>query len=285
MTEFDTHWLDLPVGRTRVRTVGDGPAILFTHGLLVDGRIWDRVAGPVAERGYRVLLPDLPLGAHTEPVHDRDALTTMAVADTLFDVADALGVDRFAVLGFDTGGALSQVATARRPERVDRLALMSCDAFEHFPPPLVRPFQWAAYWPPAMSLVLASLGNPRLQHWPLPIGLLAKHGIPDELVRSWAGPCATDPAIRADCVAFIRQMRAVDTLAAAEALRTYPGPSMVLWSRRDQFFPRKDAVRLAGLLPHCELRWIDDAYTFASLDNPTRTVELVSEFLALPRPA
>jgi len=240
------------------------------------------VAAAVAGHGYRVLLPDLPLGAHTVAVADREALTTTAVADTLFDVADAAGVDRFALLGFDTGGAVSQVATARRPDRVSRLALMSCDAFQHFPPPRLRPFVWAARWAPAMSLVLRSLADPRLQVRPLPLGLVAKHPLDPDLVRSWAEPCATDPDVRADCVAFIRQMHGDQTTAAAEALRTYPGPSMVLWSRQDQVFPRSDAGRLAELLPGCELRWIDDAYTFASLDNPDRVVELVLEFLALP---
>jgi pimeloyl-ACP methyl ester carboxylesterase len=57
---------------------------------------------------------------------------------------------------------------------------------------------------------------------------------------------------------------------------------MVMWSRQDKVFPRRDATRLAELLPSCELRWIDDAYTFASLDNPTRVTELVLELMRLP---
>ena len=57
-------------------------------------------------------------------------------------------IERFAVLGFDTGGAIAQVAAAAHPDRINRLALMSCDAFEHFPPRLIKPFQWAATEPP-----------------------------------------------------------------------------------------------------------------------------------------
>jgi pimeloyl-ACP methyl ester carboxylesterase len=76
-------------------------------------------------------------------------------------------------------------------------------------------------------------------------------------------------------------MNATDTLAAAEKLRAYPGPSMVMWSRKDKVFPRKDAHRLTELLPNCQLRWIDDSYTFASLDNPRRMVELIAEFMKL----
>jgi pimeloyl-ACP methyl ester carboxylesterase len=278
-TDFTTTWVDLPVMRKRVRTVGEGPALVCTHGLLVDGQIWDEVARGIAAHGYRVVLPDLPLGAHTVPVKDRRQLTTPSVAAAIFDMADALGVDRFALLGFDTGGALAQVATAADVDRVDRLALLSCDAFEHFPPPLIRPFQWAARWSPLMTLVLKSLSSPRFQHRPLPLGFVAKHKIDPRLIEAWRQPTASDPEIREGCAAFIRQMSPVDTLSAARKLAEYPGPSMVMWSREDKVFPRRDAQRLADLLPGCQLRWIDDSYVFAPLDNPERTTALTLELL------
>ena len=283
MTTFETQWVDLPMGRIRVRTAGTGPTLMFTHGLLVDGRIWDQVAAAVASQGFTVVLPDLPLGAHSVAVADRSKLRTRGVADCLFDVADSLGIERFSILGFDTGGAIAQVAVASRPERIERLALMSCDAFEHYPPMLVKPFKWAARWSPAMSLVLKTLSDNKYQHVPLPLGLVAKHKIDPSLVKAWSEP-PSDPEIRADLVAFILQMSSVDTLDAAEKLRHFAGPSMVMWSRKDKVFPRKDAHRLTALLPGCQLRWIDDSYTFASLDNPTRMIELVLEFLNLPIP-
>jgi pimeloyl-ACP methyl ester carboxylesterase len=279
---FETHMMDLSLGRIRVRTAGTGPAIMFTHGLLVDGRIWDEVATAVATKGFTVVLPDLPLGAHSTPVVDRTKLTTTGVAHTIIEIADELRIDRFAILGFDTGGAISQVTAAEHPDRIERLALMSCDAFEHYPPLLIKPFKWAALWPPAMSLVLKTLSHNRYQHIPLPLGLVAKHKIDQQLVAAWSQPAGTNPAIRQDVVAFIKQMSSVDTLAAAEKLRRFAGPSMVMWSRQEKVFPKKDAQRLTDLIPGCQLRWIDDAYTFASLDNPTRMIELTLEFMNLP---
>jgi pimeloyl-ACP methyl ester carboxylesterase len=281
MVEFTTQWCDIAIGRNRVRTAGTGPVIMFTHGLLVDGRIWDRVATDVAAGGFTVVLPDLPLGAHSVAVADRAKLTTSAVAACLFDIADELGIEQFALLGFDTGGAVAQMAAAARPERITRLALMSCDAFEHFPPPMIKPFQWAAKWSPAMTLVLKTLSDARFQHFPLTLALVAKHKIEPSLVKAWAEPPSSNPEVRADLVTFINQMSGADTLAAAEKLRHFHGPSMVMWSRQDRIFPQRDAHRLAELLPRCELRWIDDAYTFASLDNPNRVTELVLEFLSL----
>jgi pimeloyl-ACP methyl ester carboxylesterase len=273
------HWLNLPLGRMRVRTCGAGPALILTHGLLVDSRIWDDVAFDVSDHGFMVVLPDLPLGAHTEPVADRGALTTKSLALSLFDLADQLALERFSILGFDTGGAIAQVATAAQPDRIERLALMSCDAFENYPPRLIKPFQWAARWPPAMSLVLKLLSDVRFQFAPLPLGLVAKRKLPQALVQAWSEPARTNQAIRADLVAFLLQMNERDTLAAANQLRCFRGPSTVMWSNEDRVFPKRDATRLAELLPNCQLRWIDDAFTFASLDNPARMFELIMEWL------
>jgi pimeloyl-ACP methyl ester carboxylesterase len=279
MTEYVTHWCDLPIGQIRVRTVGSGPMILLTHGLLVDGRIWDRVAPQIAAGGFTVVLPDLPLGSHTVPVRTRVALSPVAVAESLFDIADALGFARFSLIGFDTGGAVAQIAAASRPERIERLLLMSCDAFENFPPPIIAPLTWAARWSPAMSLVLWLLGDASRQRAWLPLGWAAKHPLESALVRAWAAPSRNNAAIRADVVAFIRRMSSVDTLAAAGKLRFFPGQSMILWSREDRVFPLRDAHRLAELLPGCTLEWIDDAYTFAMLDNPARVTELILGFM------
>jgi pimeloyl-ACP methyl ester carboxylesterase len=133
-----------------------------------------------------------------------------------------------------------------------------------------------------MSLVLKTLSDVRFQFAPLPLGLVAKHKLDADLVRAWAEPSRTNRNVRDDVVAFIGQMNARDTLAAAEKLRTFSGPSMVMWSKEDRVFPRRDAQRLAQILPKCELRWIEDAYTFAALDNPSRMLELVLEFMSLP---
>ncbi len=47
------------------------PPVLFVHGILVDSRLWDRVAESLARQGFRCYLPNWPLGSHTMPVNDR----------------------------------------------------------------------------------------------------------------------------------------------------------------------------------------------------------------------
>ena len=55
--------IELAQGTVRYRDEGDGPPIVFVHGALVDGRLWEPVVDRLAG-GARCIVPDLPLGAH-----------------------------------------------------------------------------------------------------------------------------------------------------------------------------------------------------------------------------
>ena len=64
-----TQTLQLSAGPIQVRdSGGDGDPVLLVHGLFVDGRLWDGVAAYLEAAGLRVVIPDLPLGAHKTPM-------------------------------------------------------------------------------------------------------------------------------------------------------------------------------------------------------------------------
>ena len=54
-------------------TGGSGAPVVFLHGVLVDGSLWDPVLALLGQR--RCVVPTLPLGSHTEPAPDRSVLT------------------------------------------------------------------------------------------------------------------------------------------------------------------------------------------------------------------
>ena len=54
--------IDLPAGRIRYREAGEGKPVVFVHGYLVDGRLWDGVVDSLSDR-CRCIAPDWPIGA------------------------------------------------------------------------------------------------------------------------------------------------------------------------------------------------------------------------------
>ncbi len=265
------------VGTVPVRTTGSGPVVLAVHGALVDGRLWDDVVRRL-EPDARLVVPDLPLGAHRRAVPDRSRLTPEDLAGALLDVLDGLGIDRAVLLGNDTGGALAQIAAASARHRVDGLVLAGCDAFEHFPPPLLRPLPALARVPGTTRLLVRALGVPALFADPGRLNLFTTRGFDRALVRDWLLPARTDPAVRADLTAFLRAISPRPLLAAADRLAELPGPSAVVWGRRDRVFPPRDAERLADLL-RCPVTWLEDAVTFVPRDRPDAVADAVVRVL------
>ena len=98
----------------------DGAVIVLLHGFPYDVRSFDGVVAPLVAAGHRVLVPWL---RGYGPTRFRDASAPRmaeqaAIAQDLIDFADALGVERFAVAGFDWGNRAACVASILAPARI-----------------------------------------------------------------------------------------------------------------------------------------------------------------------
>ena len=103
-----------------------GFPIILLHGFPDDVRAWDEVAPPLVSKGYRVIVPYLrgygPTRFH-EPSAPRMA-EQAAIGQDVIDLANALGLSRFAVAGYDWGGRAACIAAALHPERVRAAVLI-----------------------------------------------------------------------------------------------------------------------------------------------------------------
>jgi len=270
---------EVPGGRIAYRELGEGEPIVFVHGLLVDGRLWDGVAERLSDR-FRCLVPDWPMGSHRIALGPGADLSPPGLARTVVAFMDALGVERATVVGNDTGGAVSQLVAAHHPERVERLVLTNCDTFEHFPPFPFSLMPPLARLPGGMAALAAPFRIGAVAR--ATYGLLAKRPIPPELVAAWLEPTLRDPAVRDNARAVTAGVDKRYTLEAAERLRGFERPVRFAWAREDRFFKLSQAERLAALVPDGRVEPISDARTFVALDRPERVAELVGEFAAEP---
>jgi pimeloyl-ACP methyl ester carboxylesterase len=118
----ETGTITGPDGRTIAYADGDpsGYPVLFLHGL-GDSRLTRHPDEQLtASLGVRLITIDQPGVGHTEYVRLRSQLEA---ADRAVAVADALGLDRFAVLGWSAGGPRALAVAAQYPQRVDRVGV------------------------------------------------------------------------------------------------------------------------------------------------------------------
>src|SRR5688572_9796263 len=193
--------IESPQGQVAYRELGEGEPILFVHGLLVDGRLWDGVAERLAPR-FRCIVPDWPMGSHRTAMNADADLSPPALAGVIVASMDALGLERATIVGNDTGGAVSQMLTAAHPDRVERLVLTNCDTFEHFPPFPFNLLPMIARLPGGLTALQAPNRFAAVRR--MGFAPLVNRPIPQELVDSWLEPAATDKAIKRDLLTILR---------------------------------------------------------------------------------
>jgi pimeloyl-ACP methyl ester carboxylesterase len=252
------------------------PPVLFIHGILADNRLWSDVAEGLAGLGFRCVLPNLPLGAHTIPVNDRAALSPTGLAALIRDFIVALGLSDVTLVGNDTGGGLCQFLIDAHPEHIGRLVLTNCDAFDKFPPFPFNAVFALLRGPVSIRALMLQMKPTPLRHSPLGYGLLMNDPDP-ALTASWVQPCSSDSRICRDLAALLRNVARTDLVDVSKRLPRFTKPVIVVWGQRDRCFTPSLGRRLAGLFENSTLIEVPGARTFVSLDNPSALIDAVAK--------
>jgi pimeloyl-ACP methyl ester carboxylesterase len=125
VTEF--RKLALRTGVTlNVALAGDpqNPAVILLHGFPESHRTWRELA-PRLEDSFFLVMPDQRGFAGSDLPQDVADYQTDTLIDDVFALADALGLERFSLVGHDWGGAIAWAIAIRDDPRLTRLAIVN----------------------------------------------------------------------------------------------------------------------------------------------------------------
>jgi pimeloyl-ACP methyl ester carboxylesterase len=270
--------VSLPEGTVHYSDQGTGPTLVFIHGLLANRLLWSRVI-PRLVSHFRCVAPNLPLGAHAVPLHSDADLSPLGVAQLVADFLEALDLHEVTLIGNDTGGAICQLVIAHHPERISRLVLTNCDAFEDFFPPLVSPFHFGplllgVQFANFMAWVLHARSARRLF-----VATLAHHRPEQEEFDALFYPLLHLPFARRDMTRFLQAVSNRYTLEAARTFSSFHHPVLLVWGKDDPFFSSRLAHRLQQAFPDAQLQFLRNSRAFVQLDQPEAFAQQIMEFV------
>lgn len=260
-------------------TGGGGPVLVFAHGLPMTATQWRKVV-PLLP-GCRCVLPTLPLGGHRVPMRPDADLTQFGLARLLGEFIERLDLLDVTLVLNDWGGG-QFLLTERFPghERVARLVLVACEAFDNMPPGPAKAISRVAAVPGGAWLLLQLLRVRAIRQHPDAYGGMSVRGLPDDVLTEWLRPAWGSRAIRRDFAKFATGTPPRDVLlSCSERLADVDLPALIVWADDDRLMPREHGPRLAALLPNSRLAEIADSATLVPEDQPEELACLLTDFI------
>jgi pimeloyl-ACP methyl ester carboxylesterase len=278
---MESKRLETRLGPLAWRSTGQGPTLVFFAGALANGGLWRDVIVGLEDR-YRCISIDLPLGGHPWPLSTGADRSALSLARLLLDCLELLDVDDATVVANDTAGGLFLLALATAHpglERVGRIVLTNCDNYDQFPPDALKNAAALCRTVPRVarglirSQLRSSAGRRKVA------ATVTAGGLDDERAESFFGPARRDRRVIDDLVAAQAGFRPQLLIDAAEAIPRFDRPVLLLWGDSCDFFPMRDAQRLAAEFPWATLVAVPGAKTWVPVDNPAAVAEAIVKFV------
>ncbi|HEY5288298.1 MAG TPA: alpha/beta hydrolase [Solirubrobacteraceae bacterium] len=272
------RWLTIDGNRVNTIELGDGPAIVFVHGLSGSWPNWLEQL-PVFGAEHRVIAMDLPGFGHS-PM-PKEQITISMYARILDGLLETLGVSAATVVGNSMGGFVSTELAIAYPQRVERLVLISAagiSTYRHRDVERIEPYLrrlapiLAAYtgWTATRSDWMSRRAGLRN----LSLGFVARH--PSRLPAA----LAAEQMRGAGKPGFMQALRANIDYPIRERLPEIACPTLIVWGAEDKVIPVSDASVFEELIPNSRKVIFEDTGHVAMLERPASFNRLLRDFIA-----
>jgi pimeloyl-ACP methyl ester carboxylesterase len=268
--------VELEGRRIMYDVTGEGPPIVFVHGVWATGGVWYDVIERLSPN-FRCINVHLPLGVHRYPSPPEVDHSPLALARVIAGLLEELDLRDVTLVGNDTGGALCQLVIATWPDRIGRLVLTNCDALEVFPPRKLAPLYFLARVPLLWWFFSKLTLRPNVRRL---FSTTVAHRKPDhELLAMLLGRFANNAGVREDLRKTIVSIRPQVTLEASKRFASFDRDVLVLWGKDDIFFPVSLGERLAKAFPRGRFQPVDNAMLFVGVDAPHVVAPTIADFV------
>ena len=254
--------------------LGEGPAVVFVHGLGGSWQNWLENVPHFAAAGHRCIAMDLGGFGESEVVDGEVSIERYGRA--VKELLDQLGIDRAAVIGNSMGGFIALELAIREPQLVERLVLVSAAVL------------WQEYRR-AKPLVVFANATEALAARALaevPGWLLRRRGLRSRALRF--GGIRAQPSNELQHELLLTARRTAGFLPAFQALASYPlrdelhairCPTLIVWGSADPLVGVGHAWELEQLIPGAEVSIHKGVGHVVQLEAPERFNREVEAFL------
>jgi 3-oxoadipate enol-lactonase len=243
---------------------GQGPAVIFLHGIGGDAQSWLPELEALSER-CRAIAWDMP-GYGDSPALPR--MTFPALAEILKDLLGKLGVERAHLVGHSIGGMVALEFAARFPSRIASLTLYATSpAFGKPDGDWQRDFLKARLAPLDQGKRMADLAPPIVK------SLIGADPDPDGIAR------ATAAMARVPEATYRAAMQCLVTFDRRDALAGITVPVLVLAGEKDDNAPAAMMERMAAKIPGARFQIILGAGHLAHFERQEAFHAALDEFL------
>jgi pimeloyl-ACP methyl ester carboxylesterase len=272
------HWITVDDQVLNVIELGEGPPLVFVHGLSGSWQNWLEQL-PVFAAEHRVITLDLPGFGHSPMPSEQISIS--GYARLLDHLLDTLGVDAAAVVGNSMGGFVAAELAITVPQRVERLVLISAAGLSTYGHPgavrSVPVFRRLERTVTAYTAWLASKSDtvarrPRLRNATL--GYVAAH--PSRLPAA----LAAEQLRGAGKPGFVDALEANLNYDFRERLPEIACPTLIVWGDRDRVITVRDADLYEQLIADSRKVIFKDTGHVTMLERPAAFNALLSDFLS-----